>query len=95
MALALAFEVNGEENVGSQRHLWVRDIIQGRRPYLVQELRLDDARFASYLILYKVLCSYHTNKTGHLLHFILVVFVAMETTRCSLVIGQLSKRCLT
>ncbi len=26
MALVLAFEVNGEENVGSQRRLWVRDI---------------------------------------------------------------------
>ncbi len=58
----------------------VHNNLWGRKPYgahnnLVQELRLDDARFASYLILYNVLCSYHTNKTGHLLHFILVVLL--------------------
>ncbi len=52
LALALAFEVNGKENVDSQRRLWVHDILRGRNQYgaynnLVQELRLDDARFAA------------------------------------------------
>ncbi len=45
-----AFEVKGEGNVGSQRRLWERDIIPGRKLHgafnnLVQELRLADARF--------------------------------------------------
>ena len=56
LALALAFEVTGEENAGSQRCLWVHDIIRGRKLYgaynnLVQELRLDDARFVAYIFL--------------------------------------------
>ncbi len=33
LALALAFEVNGKENVDSQRRLWVYDIIRGRNQY--------------------------------------------------------------
>ncbi len=50
LALALACEDNGEGNVGSQRCLWVYDIIRGRKQYgvynnLVPELRLDDPRF--------------------------------------------------
>ncbi len=50
-----AFEVNGEGNVGSQRRLWERDIIRGRKLYgasnnLVQELRMDDARFHTQLL---------------------------------------------
>ncbi len=58
LALALAFEVNGKENVDSQRRLWVHDIIRGRNQYgaynnLVQELRLDAARFAAYFRLNK------------------------------------------
>ncbi len=58
LALALAFEVNGKENVDSQRRLWVHDIIRGRNQYgaynnLVQELRLDDALFAAYFRLNK------------------------------------------
>ncbi len=61
LALALSFEVNGEGNVDSQRCLWVCDIIQGRKQCgaynnLVQELRLDDARFAAYFRQDRVLC---------------------------------------
>uniref|UniRef100_A0A672KHL1 Phosphodiesterase n=2 Tax=Sinocyclocheilus grahami TaxID=75366 RepID=A0A672KHL1_SINGR len=53
LALALPFEVNGEENVSSQQCFWVRDIIRGRKQYgaynnLVQELPLNDARFVAY-----------------------------------------------
>ncbi len=59
-----AFKVNGEGNVGSQRHLWARNIIRGRKLYgasrnVVQELRLDDAWFAAYFRLDRVLYSYH------------------------------------
>ncbi len=65
LALALAFEVNGEGNVGSQRRLWVRNIIRGRKPYggynnLIQELQLDDVCYAAYFRLNRVLCSYNT-----------------------------------
>lgn len=54
LALAFAFEVNREEKVSSQQCLWVHNDIRERKPYgaynnLVQELRLDDARFAAYL----------------------------------------------
>uniref|UniRef100_A0A671NI47 DDE Tnp4 domain-containing protein n=1 Tax=Sinocyclocheilus anshuiensis TaxID=1608454 RepID=A0A671NI47_9TELE len=45
-------------NVGLQRRLWLHDIIRGRNQYgaynnLVQELQLDDARFAAYFRLNK------------------------------------------
>ncbi len=94
LALALAFEVNGEGNVGSQRRLWVRDIIRGKKQYgaynnLVQELRLD-ARFVAYFRLDRVLCSEtSTIYLPAIFSIFLVVFVVMETTHHSLVIGQL------
>ncbi len=88
MSLALACEVNGEENVSSQWCLWVHDIIWGRKQYgtynnLVQELWLDVTRFAAYFRLDKsfVLISYNSlcSKTStiiyrHLLHFFLLLW---------------------
>ncbi len=87
----LAFEVNGEENVGSQLCLWMCDI-QGRKQYgaynLVQELRLDDARFAAcfrldsfVLLSYNSLCSETSSP-----------FFLLWKRLATLIIGQLSKR---
>ncbi len=58
----LAFEDNGKGNVGSQWCLWdiIRGTMYGGSNNLVQELRLDDAWFAAYFRLDRVLCSYHT-----------------------------------
>ncbi len=85
----LAFEANGEGNVGSQQRLWERDIIQGKETVSysasnnsVQELRLDDT-----------LNSLRSETSAICLPAIFSIFlVVMETTRHSLVIGQLSKR---
>ncbi len=92
----VAFEVNAEGNVSSERRLWERDIIRGRKLYgasnnLVQELRFDDARFHTTPCAPK-LC---TICLPGIFSFFLVVFVVMETTRHALVIAQLSKRLLT
>ncbi len=57
---------------------------------LVQELRLADARFS-----YNLCAETSTICLPAIFSFFLVVFVVMETTRHSLVIGQLSKRHLT
>ncbi len=64
--------------------------LYGASNNLVQELRLDDARFHIPPFAPKQ----YDLSTGYLLLF-LVVFVVVETTCHSLVIGQLSKRRLT
>ncbi len=95
LALALAFEVNGEGNVGSQRRLWVRDIIRGRKQYgaynnLVQELRLDDARFVAYFRLDRVLCSEtSTIYLPAIFSIFLVVLLLWKRLNTRFVIGQL------
>ncbi len=59
---------------------------------LVQELRLVDARFHTTPCAPKLVRSVYRLS---IFSFFLVVFVVMETTLHSLVIGQLSKRRLT
>ncbi len=59
---------------------------------LVQELQLADARFHTTPCAPKLVRFVYRLS---IFSFFLVVFVVMETTRYSLVIGQLSKRRLT
>ncbi len=84
----LALEVNGEGNVGSQRCLWERVIIRGRTLYGASNNLIQFS--------YNSLCS-ETSAIclPAIFSFFLVVFVVMQKTRHSLVIGQLSKRRLT
>ncbi len=84
------FEVNGEgmsvhNEVCGSATLWKLYASNN----LVQELRLDDARF------HTTPCAPKLVRSVAIFSFFLVVFVVMETTRHSLVIGQLSKRRLT
>ncbi len=91
-AKMLAFEANGEGRFTTTfmgaRHNTGEGKLYSAPNNSVQELRLDDT-LNSLRSETSAIC------LPAIFSIFLVVFVVMETTRHSLVIGQLSKRCLT
>ncbi len=91
-----AFEVNGKGNVGSQQCFWECDIIRGKETVWCFQQFSPGAPVGWCTVSYSSLCSEtSTVCLPAICSFFLVVFVVMETTCHSLVIGQLSKRRLT